>query len=167
MPSAQTSLYHHGLVRERKLSAKPSGHSGQLAACVFPMFWSISGMLSRVVLPLLIAVLLTGCGKSKETSRPTPVSTVEPAQGEKTDAATAPEQPAVAATLSNASEAALNAALGELTQALRKYSVEHQRLPKTFSEVVAAGYLKNMPQAPPGKRFEIDPKTVQVVLVKQ
>ena len=124
-------------------------------------------MPSRVVLPLLIAVFLTGCGKSPETSRPNPVSTSEPAQGEKTDAAPATEQSAVAATLSNASEAALNAALGELTQALRKYSFEHQRLPKTLNEVVAAGYVKNMPQAPSGKRFEIDPKTVQVVLVKQ
>jgi len=59
------------------------------------------------------------------------------------------------------------AALGELTQALRKYSFEHHRLPKAFSEVVAAGYVKNMPQPPPGRKFEIDPKTIQVVLVKQ
>ena len=59
------------------------------------------------------------------------------------------------------------AALAELTQALRKYSFEHQRLPKSFSEVVAAGYVKDMPPAPAGRRFEIDPKTVQVVLVKQ
>ena len=73
----------------------------------------------------------------------------------------------MAATFSNASEAALNAALGELTQALRKYSFEHQRLPKTFSEVVAAGYVKNMPQAPRGKKFVIDEKTVQVVLVNR
>jgi hypothetical protein len=123
-------------------------------------------MLSRVVLPLLIAVLLTGCGKSPETSRPTRVSKPESAQAEQTDAAPATEQPAVADG-SGSSEAALNAALGELTQALRKYSFEHQRLPKTFSEVVAAGYVKNLPQAPRGKRFEIDAKTVQVVLVKQ
>jgi nitrous oxide reductase accessory protein NosL len=118
-----------------------------------------------VALPLLIALLLAGCGRSPETSRPTPVSTVEPARGEKTDTAPPTEQPA--ATLSKASEAALNAALGELTQAMRKYSFEHQRLPKSFSEVVAAGYVKNMPQAPPGKKFEIDAKTVQVVLVNQ
>ena len=124
--------------------------------------------MSRVVLPLLIAVLLTGCGKSPETSRPTPVSRMEPAEGEKTDAAPATEQPATtAAALSNASEAALNAALGELTQALRKYSFEHQRLPKTLNEVVAAGYVKNMPQAPRGKKFVIDEKTVQVVLVNR
>ena len=59
------------------------------------------------------------------------------------------------------------AALGELTQALRKYSFEQRRLPKSFSEVVAAGYVKSLPQTPPGRKFAIDAKTVQVVLVKQ
>lgn len=120
-------------------------------------------MSLRLVLPLLMAVLLTGCGKSPATSRPIPVPTTEPGQGEKSAATPAAEKTDVA----NAYEAALNAALGELTQAVRKYSFERRRLPKTFSEVVAAGYVKNMPQAPPGKRFEIDAKTVQVVLVKQ
>jgi len=119
-------------------------------------------MLSRVVLPLLMAVFFTGCGKSPENSRPTSVTTTEPAPGEKT----APPMTADA-TLANASEAALNAALAELTQALRKYSFEQQRVPKTIGEVVAAGYLKNMPQAPHGKKFAIDAKTVQVVLVNQ
>ena len=61
----------------------------------------------------------------------------------------------------------LAATLGNLTQALRKYSFEHQRLPKAFSEVVAAGYVKDMPQAPAGQKFAIDAKTVQVILVKQ
>jgi hypothetical protein len=125
------------------------------------MLWSNSGMSSRVVLPLFIVVLLTGCGKSTA-----PVSTKEAAQGQKTDAAPATGQPA-ATTASNASEAALNAALVELTQALRKYSFEHQRVPKTLSELVAAGYLKDTPQAPPGKKFAINEKTVQIVLVNQ
>jgi competence protein ComGC len=74
---------------------------------------------------------------------------------------------AAAAAVSSASEAALNAALAELTQALRKYSFEHQRVPKTVDEMVAAGYLKNMPQAPQGKKFAIDAKTVQIVLVNR
>lgn len=119
-------------------------------------------MSSRVVLSLLMGVLLTSCGKARDTSRPTPT---EPGQGEKAEAA--PRQPEATATLSNASEAALNLALGELTQAVRKYSFEHQRLPKTMGDVVTAGYLKNMPQAPPGKKFVIDAKRVQVVLVNQ
>ena|SRR5438094_5084121 len=149
-----------------KSEMRPAKRSGSLAACIFLKFWFNSSMPSRLVLPLLMAVLLTGCGKSPDTSQPNPVSTSQPAQGEKTDAAPATEQPAVAGG-SVSSETALNAALGELTQALRKYSFEHQRLPKTFSEVVAAGYVKNMPQAPRGKKFEIDAKTVQVVLVNQ
>jgi len=116
-------------------------------------------MLSRLVLPWFMAVLLTGCGK-------TPDSKSDSSQGEKTGASPALERPGTTAD-SNASEAALNAALGQLTQALRKYSFEHQRLPKTLSEMVAAGYLKEMPQAPAGKKFTINEKTVQVVLANQ
>lgn len=63
--------------------------------------------------------------------------------------------------------AEMESALRELTQALRKYSIEHKQKPKAFSELVAAGYVQHLPQAPPGKKFEIDSKTMQVVLVKQ
>ena len=122
-------------------------------------------MSLRVVLPFLMVVLLTCCGKSPKTSQADPAG--EPSQGEKTEAVPGTAQPAVAATVSNASEAALNAALGELTQAVRKYSFEQRRLPKSFNEVVAAGYVKTMPQAPPGRKFAIDAKSVQVVVVKQ
>jgi nitrous oxide reductase accessory protein NosL len=124
-------------------------------------------MLPRLVPPLLLAILLTGCGKSSETSRPNPVSTTERSQAKKTDADPATEQSTMATAFSQASEAALNAALAQLTQVLRKYSFEHQRVPKSVGEMVAAGYLKDMPQAPPGKKFAIDAKTVQVVLVNQ
>ena len=40
-------------------------------------------------------------------------------------------------------------------------------MPKTFADLVAAGNIKNMPALPPGKQFEIDPKTTQVILVNQ
>ena len=57
--------------------------------------------------------------------------------------------------------------LANLTQALRKYSFEHRQVPKTFAEVIAAGYVTAMPQPPVGRKFEIDRKAVQVILVKQ
>ncbi len=57
--------------------------------------------------------------------------------------------------------------LDQLTQVLRKYSVENRRVPKSLDEVVAAGYLKEMPPAPAGKKFTIEPKKLQVVLVDQ
>ena len=115
-------------------------------------------MTPRLILPSAIVLLLTACGRHSENSSSAPA----PAEPDKS-AADAP----AAIARSEALGAELTAVLSELTQALRKYSFEHQRLPKTFSEVVAAGYVKDMPQAPSGKRFEIDPKTVQVVLVKQ
>ncbi len=59
------------------------------------------------------------------------------------------------------------AQLGELTQALRRYSVEHQRVPASVAEVAAAGYVKSMPLAPHGKRFAINPKRVEVILLNQ
>src|SRR6266513_76947 len=134
-------------------------------------------MAPRLILASAIVAILAGCGRHSGTTPSAPAPSAEPGQS----AADTPaaEQPRVAdasakvgpaaATVarSDSSGAGLSAALGELTQALRKYSFEHQRVPKTFSEVVSAGYVKNMPQAPPGKRFEIDAKTVQVVLVKQ
>ncbi|PYJ80614.1 MAG: hypothetical protein DME22_23815 [Verrucomicrobia bacterium] len=116
-------------------------------------------MTPRLILPSTMVLLLTACGRHSENSPSAPAPAAEPGKS-------AADAPAVVAR-SEASGAELAAALGELTQALRKYSFEHQRLPKTFNEVVAAGYVNNMPQAPPGKKFEIEPRTVQVVLVKQ
>lgn len=59
------------------------------------------------------------------------------------------------------------ATLGALTQAVRKYSAEKQRVPGNLNELVAAGYLKSIPAAPPGKSFVINPKRVEVILVTQ
>ena len=56
-------------------------------------------------------------------------------------------------------------ALGELTQAVRKYAAEQQRVPKSLEEVIAAGYLNAVPSAPAGKKFAID-KNLQVYLSK-
>ncbi len=122
-------------------------------------------MSSRAVLAVLLAAFLSGCGKSPKTSPPPTASSVDPGHGKTGDIAAG--EAATAAALSAASEAALRGALAELTQALRKYSFEHRGLPKTIGDMVAAGYLKVMPQAPPGKTFAIDAKSVQVVLVNQ
>ena len=63
-----------------------------------------------------------------------------------------------------ASESGLAGILAELTQALRKFSVEQRRVPASLNELVAAGYIQNLPQPPPGKAFGIDPKDLQVIL---
>jgi len=58
------------------------------------------------------------------------------------------------------------AILGELTQAVRKYSVERRSVPKNLEELVANGYLTQAPQAPAGKKFIIS-KELRVQLVKK
>ena len=141
----------------------------------------------RLALAFLIILFMAGCGQKTQQSPSVapPASSAAEAQattgenpnspptasstGDQVDraSASAPNGVANVASTKNASPAELAPVLSELTQALRKYSFEHRRLPKTFGEVIAAGYVKNMPQAPPGKKFEIDPKTVQVVLMKQ
>ena len=99
---------------------------------------------------LLCGIPLLGHGCGKKTESPSPAASA---------VSTAPGVPPAATDM--------EAVLGELTQALRKYSVEHRQSPKNLDEVVGAGYVKQMPEAPPGKKFEVDPKTMKVVLVKR
>jgi membrane-bound lytic murein transglycosylase B len=82
-----------------------------------------------------------------------------------------PASPAPATQSTPAAEAAnpadMTATLATLTQALRKYSIENKRVPATFEELITAGYVSNPPPAPPGQKFAVNPKGVQVILVKQ
>jgi len=98
--------------------------------------------IARLTLLCSLSLLASGCGKKTGTPQGVAATPV-PAEAER------------------------EAVLRELTQALRKYSIEHKQAPKTFHELVAAGYVQHLPEAPPGKKFEIDSKTMQVVLVKQ
>jgi hypothetical protein len=63
-------------------------------------------------------------------------------------------------------EADLAPVLGELTQAIRKFSFEQKRRPTSLDELVSAGYLGAVPTTTDGRRFSIDPKTMQVVVMK-
>ena len=56
--------------------------------------------------------------------------------------------------------------LNDLTQQARKYGMEQQKAPKDLNELVAKGYLSAVPQAPPGKKFEITRK-LDVILTDQ
>ena len=65
-----------------------------------------------------------------------------------------------------ADEAQITAVLAELTQVVRRYAAEQRRAPKTLEELVAAGYLSQVPEAPAGKRFAINQK-LEVYLAKK
>lgn len=106
-------------------------------------FHVVTQTIQTIVLPVLgaglIVLTLTACNKQSNSSTAGTNAVPDPSE----------------------------AALVDLTQALRRYAMEHRGLPKNFDELTAAGYLKPVPTAPAGKKFEIDAKTTRVILVKQ
>ena len=101
----------------------------------------------RVSRPWFVAMFLAvGCTKEKPETVP--------------DAAVAPSSEAAAAP----TETDYGPLLAELTQAVRKYGFEKQKVAVSLDELVAAGYLPSKPVAPAGRSFSIDPKKMQVVL---
>lgn len=116
-------------------------------------------MLART-LAVCLWVVAVGCGQapSSPPSQPGSNSTATDTAANSSPEAT----PAATAVPTDATQIA--AVLAELTQAVRKYGVEKRRVPKSLDELVAGGYLNQVPQAPAGKRFEIDQK-LQVQLV--
>jgi competence protein ComGC len=60
-----------------------------------------------------------------------------------------------------------NTELAGLTQQVRRYSFEKHKLPQSLDELVTAGYLKAVPQAPAGKKYAIDASRAEVILLNQ
>ena len=105
-----------------------------------------------------------GCGKQPAAS---PSATEPPpAQAASSPTTPRPEPAAAAAATAPADPTQTTALLGELTQAVRKYSVEQRRVPKDLEELSAQGYLRQVPSAPSGKKFVIT-KNLQVQLVNR
>jgi hypothetical protein len=116
---------------------------------------------------------IAGCGKKPAASAqnqaaPTADNSQTPSNSEVATAASPAADPASVTTSHPAATGEPAAPdLSPLTQALHIYIYQHKGMPKTFADLVAAGNVKNMPALPPGKQFEIDPKTTQVILVNQ
>jgi hypothetical protein len=99
---------------------------------------------------LILLCLLVGCEKHGSGPSETPIGSA-PARGVSNEA------PAKVVANGGGEDTA-GAVLTRLTQAVRRYGVEQRRAPATLQQVVDAGYLKEMPAAPAGKRFVIDKK---------
>jgi hypothetical protein len=119
-------------------------------------------MRLRLLIGCWLAVWV-GCGKQPapppSAAQPSVENAARPA-----DSSTVVTQAEASAVAPD--EARMAAVLGELTQVVRKYSVERRRVPKTLEELVANGYLTRIPPAPTGKKFAIT-KDLQVQLVKR
>jgi len=54
--------------------------------------------------------------------------------------------------------------LAELTRLVRRFSVEQQKIPQQLEDLVALNYLAAVPTPPPGRKFVVDRKRVEVRL---
>ena len=96
----------------------------------------------------LALAIAAGCGQKSATDAPTaspPAPTI-----------TATANPVPATSSEPPQELDRTALLERLTQALRRYSAENQRVPKSLDELVTAGYLSELPPAPAGKKYAFD-----------
>ncbi|NGO38982.1 hypothetical protein G4L39_06175 [Limisphaera ngatamarikiensis] len=111
-------------------------------------------------------VLFQACGRSGPSTDPAATPpTGSPPSVEPGQPLGPPGSPAHVNT--PAAPAAAAPDLQALTQAVRRYSAERRRVPGGLDEVVAAGYIKTLPPPPPGMRYTIDPKRLEVMLVKR
>jgi hypothetical protein len=119
-------------------------------------------MTTRWIAIAASAFLTAGCGK--KTGGSSPASAIQSASPAPVVQSPAPVASPVPLQTVQGDTGQL---LDQMTQVLRKFSFENRRLPKSLDEVVTAGYLKEIPPAPAGKKFSIEPRKVQVVLVDQ
>jgi hypothetical protein len=92
-----------------------------------------------------VLILSSACGKKPSTATTpdnTPAAATAPAGADGNTAA--------------AAETDYSKTLDRLTQAVRKYAAETRSVPKSLNELVAAGYLPEIPTPPAGKQFVID-----------
>ena len=118
-----------------------------------------------VIIAGVAIMTLTGCGKNSgapETLQVHPAADSQPTPANRPAPVTVTPQYVAPVTAADAS-----ATLADLTQALRRYSMEQRKVPAALSELVSRGYLKALPAAPAGKKFAIDPKRVEVILAGQ
>lgn len=51
-----------------------------------------------------------------------------------------------------------------LQRAVQAFQAGEDRLPESLEELVSSGYMPRLPEAPPGTRFNYDPRTGRVTL---
>jgi hypothetical protein len=131
-----------------------------------------------------LTMLTAGCGSKESISTDEPVvESAPPAfsfEAEPADATAPIEQPAPVAFDFASSPRPTNEQGEEasdlfiLNDALQQYMDPAARgldtdvpPPKDLSELVRAGILRNLPAPPPGKKYELDTRRLEVVLVNQ
>ncbi len=154
---------------------KPSRESAP-----FPDESNCRGMPGLVCCSLAFGLwLVAGCSEEQPATpaaNPAPASVSlnlsTPAQ-----AAPAPAVPAAGAPANPQSQPSIrpgqlaedgtDLGLNKINDAVQEFHENQERLPSTLAELVSKGYLRQLPQPPPGKRYHLDTTSGHVQLVNQ
>jgi hypothetical protein len=133
-----------------------------------PKSWSPHGTARRIAGSITVLLFMGGLGCNRQPDDPAHPDAAIPAAVSSESTPTENTTPLGTETAdeSASSEADLSAILAELTQAVRRYGMEQQQVPASLDDLVARGYLSQVPEAPRGQRFRIN-KQLQVYLAME
>ncbi len=130
-------------------------------------------MMLRVTTTVCLALFLAGCHKESKTPSPplanSSDSTEAPAGAPQapTPLAAAPRPPGPGDRVQHVAITGDGEdAIPSMVEALHTYVVAFHRIP-TYEEFVASGVMSRVPEAPPGKKFAINPSNGKITLAKQ
>ncbi|MCX8109085.1 MAG: hypothetical protein N3G20_09805 [Verrucomicrobiae bacterium] len=117
-------------------------------------------MSVHLVIGLVLACVVAGCGKKREATQaekpPTNSSAVSPL--------TAPADYAGAVVqATKVAEKVVD--MASLKQAIQMFHAAEDRYPRDLSELVKSGYMPSLPKPPAGTKFSYDPARGEVKLV--
>ncbi len=98
-----------------------------------------------------------------------PENSAPPAVGQPAAPSSVPVAPAPAETTpaTPLSTPTFDEHFGILSRGLLTFKRDKNRAPKDWQELISTGYLKKMPDAPPGKRYIFNPGSLDVSMVNQ
>lgn len=116
-------------------------------------------------------ILLSACRRKRSAVPAAPENSAPPAVEQPAAPASAPVPPAPAETETTSAVPLSTATFDEhfsiLTEGLLTFKRDKNRAPRDWQELISTGYLKQMPAAPPGKRYIFNPSSLDVHMVKQ
>ncbi len=115
-------------------------------------------MKASIFLVLLAGLAILGCNKqTTETGKP-PADSGNPLD--------APAQYG-GALIQGQRKAVITADVASISQAIKMFYTTEGRYPKDLKEIVSPDYLPKLPEPPRGMKFDYNPKTGEVKVVKQ
>lgn len=119
-------------------------------------------MKAIYITSLVLSALIMGCGEKQDTQNK-PAATNVSKVGE--NPLNAPSD--YVGTMLKAQQSANKVVdLASITKAIDMFNAQEERFPKDLNELVTKKYLPSLPPLPPGSRFDYNPKTGVLKIVK-